>query len=92
MVLLGRKTATERLASFLVLLAERSERLPGRGSNLVRLPMSRSDIADYLGLTKETVSRVVSSFRRVRLIRLRAVDEVEIVDRAGLEHLAGCAA
>jgi CRP-like cAMP-binding protein len=57
---------------------------------LVRLPMSRSDIADYLGLTKETVSRVVSAFRRDRLIRLKAVDEIEIINSAGLEQLAEC--
>jgi CRP/FNR family transcriptional regulator, anaerobic regulatory protein len=92
MVLLGRKTATERLASFLLFLAERSDRLPGRTPNLVRLPMSRSDIADYLGLTKETVSRFFSAFRRDRLIRLRATDEVEMVDNQGLEQLAECAA
>jgi CRP/FNR family transcriptional regulator len=86
MVLLGRKTATERLASFLVVLA-------GRGaSRFVRLPMSRSDIADYLGLTKETVSRVLSAFRRDRLIRLQAIDEVEILEREGLEDVARCAA
>ena len=54
--------------------------------------MSRSDIADYLGLTKETVSRVLSAFRRDRLIRLHSVDEIEIVDMAGLELLADCAA
>ena len=46
MVLLGRKTASERLASFLLLLAKRAEQIPGRGGNLVRLPVSRSDIAD----------------------------------------------
>ena len=92
MVLLGRKTATERLASFLLLLVERAEQIPGRPANLVRLPMSRSDIADYLGLTKETISRVFSAFRRDRLIRLRAADEVEIIDGHGLEQLAECAA
>jgi CRP/FNR family transcriptional regulator len=92
MVLLGRKTATERLASFLLLLAQRAERIPGRPANHVRLPMSRSDIADYLGLTKETVSRVFSSFRRDRLIRLRSADEVELIDGPGLEQLAECAA
>jgi len=92
MVLLGRKTATERLASFLLLLAGRAEQIPGRAANLIRLPMSRSDIADYLGLTKETVSRVFSAFRRNRLIRLRAVDQVEIVDARGLEQLAECVA
>lgn len=85
MVLLGRKTATERLATFLIVLA-------GGGRDLVRLPMSRSDIADYLGLTKETVSRVLSAFRRDRLIRLRAIDVVEILEREGLEDVARCAA
>jgi CRP-like cAMP-binding protein len=54
--------------------------------------MNRSDIADYLGLTKETVSRVLSAFRRDRLIRLRAIDEVEILEREGLEDVARCAA
>jgi CRP/FNR family transcriptional regulator len=92
MVLLGRKTATERLASFLLLLTRRAARIPGREPNLVTLPMSRSDIADYLGLTKETVSRVLSALRRDRLIRLRAVEEIEIVDAEGLDRLAECAA
>jgi CRP/FNR family transcriptional regulator len=86
MVLLGRKTASERLATFLIRLAGES------GSSVVRLPMSRTDIADYLGLTKETVSRVLSAFRRDRLIRLKAIDEVEILDREGLEDVASCAA
>lgn len=90
MVLLGRKSATERLASFLLLLAKRPARLPGHSATVVELPMSRSDIADYLGLTKETVSRVFSSFRRDRLIRLRAPDEVEIINAEGLEQLAEC--
>lgn len=86
MLLLGRKTANERLATFLITHA-------GRGANgLVRLPMNRSDIADYLGLTKETVSRVLSAFRRDRLIRLRAIDEVEILEREGLEDVASCGA
>lgn len=88
LVLLGRKTATERLASFLLLLAERAACIPGHNGRIISLPMSRSDIADYLGLTKETVSRVLSAFRRDRVIRLRAVDEVEIVDQHALELLA----
>lgn len=82
-VLLGRKSATERLASFLLHLANRTEQL-----TLVELPMSRADIADYLGLTKETVSRAFSSFRARRLIRLRTMHEVEILDRPGLERIA----
>jgi CRP/FNR family transcriptional regulator len=81
MVLLGRKTATERLASFLLDLADRT-------GSPVRLPMSRSDIADYLGLTKETVSREMSALRGERVIRLQALAIVEIVDREVLERRA----
>lgn len=90
LVLLGRKTATERLASFLVLLVGRKERVTGKETNVVDLPMRRSDIADYLGLTKETVSRIFSVFRADRLIRLQALDKVEIIDRQVLERLAEC--
>jgi CRP/FNR family transcriptional regulator len=87
-VLLGRKTATERLASFLLLLAPRAEQSAAGLGRTVRLPMSRSDIADYLGLTKETVSRVISALKRDRVIRLKALDAVEILDRDRLEQLA----
>ena len=84
-VLLGRKTAVERLASFFLLLAEKAERRTKAPVRFVDLPMSRSDIADYLGLTKETVSRVLSSLRSRRIVRLDALDRIEIVDR---DHLA----
>lgn len=85
-VLLGRKTATERIASFILRLSERSN------ANTVHLSMSRSDIADYLGLTKETVSRVLSALKRERVIRLDALDEIRILDRAMLQELAESAA
>lgn len=88
MVLLGRKTAAERVASFFVMLAERLERRIDGEARFVDLPMSRSDIADYLGLTKETVSRVIALFKRQRLIRLAALDRIEILDRYGLESIA----
>ena len=74
MVLLGRKTALERLATFFMHLLERSERGEGERSNCFDLPMSRSDIADYLGLTKETVSRVLGQLRDLRMIRLVTLD------------------
>jgi CRP/FNR family transcriptional regulator len=87
-VLLGRKTATERLASFLLMLAKRAEMSTGVGAGMVRLPMSRSDIADYLGLTKETVSRVISALKRDRIIRLETLDVIKVLDRDRLEQLA----
>lgn len=87
-VLLGRKTAVERLASFFLALLARAEDAADGPTTMVDLPMSRADIADYLGLTKETVSRVLATLKRRRLIRLVALDRVEILDRAGLEDLA----
>jgi CRP/FNR family transcriptional regulator len=87
-VLLGRKTAIERIASFVILLEQRAQRSERHPSPLVHLPMSRSDIADYLGLTKETVSRVISALRRDRVIRLAALDVIQILDRYKLEQLA----
>jgi CRP/FNR family transcriptional regulator, anaerobic regulatory protein len=90
LVLLGRKTAIERLATFLLLLADRSDRLAGEKTNVVDLPMSRGDIADYLGLTKETVSRIFSAFRADHLIRLRTLNQVEILDRPALQQVADC--
>lgn len=88
MVLLGRKTAAERLASFFLALARRGERGGQAPARFVDLPMSRSDIADYLGLTKETVSRVLALLKRRRMIRLEAIDRIEILDRAALEEVA----
>ncbi len=87
MVLLGRKTAAERLASFFLSLAARRTGGTG-GARMVDLPMCRTDIADYLGLTKETVSRVLAHLKSQRLIRLDALDRIEILDRAGLAALA----
>jgi CRP/FNR family transcriptional regulator len=67
MLLLGRKTASEKLASFLLGMAKRA-RADGAAVNHVPLPMTRADIADYLGLTIETVSRTLSRFKRSGLI------------------------
>ncbi len=66
MMLLGRKTAQEKLATFLLDMAERLS----SGEEHFELPMQRSDIADHLGLTIETVSRTLTQFARSGLIRL----------------------
>ncbi len=88
MVLLGRKTAAERLASFFLFLAERQELVVGEPQDAFDLPMNRLDIADYLGLTKETVSRMLAHLRDRRLVRLASQDRVEILDRPGLKEMA----
>ncbi len=88
MVLLGRKTAAERLASFFLSLLERQELVDCHTHTEFDLPMSRLDIADYLGLTKETVSRMLAQLRDRRLIRLASQDRIEILDRDGLKEMA----
>ena len=54
----------------------------------ITLPMTRSDIADYLGLTIETVSRTFSSLKKKGLIELEDTTHVHLVDRDRLEDLA----
>jgi CRP/FNR family transcriptional regulator, anaerobic regulatory protein len=88
MLLLGRKTARERLASFLLLQSRQG--LPcGSSRAHFTLPMARGDIADYLGLTIETVSRTLTRLRGERLIDLVSQTELKILDPNGLENLAG---
>ena len=86
MLLLGRKTAKERLASFLLALSDRAAR-QGRPHNPVELSMSRGDIADYLGLTTETISRTFTQLRRSGVIRLAERGEIEILQRQALRAL-----
>ena len=86
MLLLGRKSARERLASFLLGLALR--RGVGEGE-VMSLPMSRSDIADFLGLTIETVSRAFTAMRKERLISLPDKHSVTIDDHEALRDAAG---
>lgn len=86
MLLLGRKTARERLASFLLGLARRRG-VTGEGT--VELAMGRADVADHLGLTIETVSRTLTLFRKEGLIALPDAHRVEILRRAQLERAAG---
>jgi CRP/FNR family nitrogen fixation transcriptional regulator len=80
---LGRQNATERVAAFLLDMAERQG-----GLDFVELPMPRSDIGDYLGLTIETTSRIFSKFRQVGFIRLSGAREVELLDRPALQRLS----
>jgi CRP/FNR family transcriptional regulator, nitrogen fixation regulation protein len=83
MLLLGRKTAQEKIATFLLDLAERLHE-----DDHVELPMLRSDIADHLGLTIETVSRTLAEFARKGLIKLAAGSRsVVLSNKAALEFL-----
>ncbi len=87
MLLLGRKTAREKVASFLMMLSRRAVRR-GAADNPVALPMSRSDIADYLGLTIETVSRTLTQLKRDGIIGLPDAARAVISDAAELKRIA----
>lgn len=84
--ILGRRSAQERLAVFLHQLSERYRAL-GRSGEVFLLPMSREDIASYLGLVIETVSRTLGKMQDDGLILVRA-REVRILDAARLDALA----
>ena len=88
MLLLGRKTARERIATFLLALSERARR-QGRSGEQVTLPMSRGDIGDYLGLTMETVSRTFTMFKNDGSVEFMGARQVTLHDRRALCGLAG---
>jgi len=87
MLLLGRKTARERVASFLAARLHDTPRYAGR-SGLISLPMTRAEIADYLGLTIETVSRTMSRFKAENRISTPSRDEIIVLDAAWLDEVA----
>jgi CRP/FNR family nitrogen fixation transcriptional regulator len=82
MLLLGRKTALERVEAFLVEMGRRSQRA-GR----LNLPMSRRDIADYLGLTLETVSRTLSQLQSAGGLELSGARRIALHNPKLLERM-----
>ncbi|MFO1426480.1 MAG: helix-turn-helix domain-containing protein [Steroidobacteraceae bacterium] len=84
---LGRKTAIERVASFIWYLDYRQRKL-GHAAGPVRVPMSRLDIADFLGLTSESVSRAFTQLKRDGVIRLPDPLHIEVPDMPRLREVA----
>ena len=87
-LVLGRLAPVEKLASFLLVLSARAEKR-GEKPNPVHLSMNRTDIADYLGLTIETVSRSFTKLKTQGLIQLLDANTVEILSRRSLAAVAG---
>ncbi|MBO9127001.1 MULTISPECIES: Crp/Fnr family transcriptional regulator [unclassified Rhizobium] len=86
MVLLSKKNAEERLCSFIVNLASR----PGtRRQNVLRVPMNRQDIADYLGLTIETVSRTITKLAARDVVVAEGRHDLKIISMDKLVRLSG---
>jgi CRP/FNR family nitrogen fixation transcriptional regulator len=82
LLMLGRKSACERVASFLMDVAQRV------GSDVVSLPMGRQDMADYLGLTIETVSRMVTQLQGSRIVEFAGSRQFRVTRWPALEQLA----
>ena len=94
-LLLGRKSAVERVASFIFDLVPADARQPNghhpvpAGGGLVRVPMTRLEIADYLGLTLETVSRAFSQLKRDGVLAYDRADSLMQVNLRRLKPLTG---
>lgn len=91
MVTLGRKDAQQRVASLLLLIAKRSQAWSsaGAGAIIFDLPLARADMADFLGLTIETVSRQISKLRHERVVEVVNHRRVTVPDLARLAARAG---
>lgn len=83
MIMLGRMSASQRVAAFLMRRAE-EQGTPGH----TELPMSRQDIADHLGLTIETVCRSLTEMKKQGLISMPTARQFAIADKGGLEEVA----
>ncbi|HEY6630698.1 MAG TPA: Crp/Fnr family transcriptional regulator [Rhizobiaceae bacterium] len=89
MVTLGRKTAAEKLASFLLMIARNIDPAAGERRAAFDLPLSRAEIADFLGLTIETVSRQLTRLRSEGVIRIEHTRHVIVDDLGRLAARAG---
>ncbi|HJZ14747.1 MAG TPA: helix-turn-helix domain-containing protein, partial [Stellaceae bacterium] len=83
LLILGRITASEKVGSFIL---EMAARLSEGESDQIALPVSRYDIADYLGISVETVSRALSDLKQRGAIRLSGTRTVSIIHRDLLEE------
>tara|TARA_R110002033_G_scaffold126974_2_gene168585 strand:- start:1682 stop:2398 length:717 start_codon:yes stop_codon:yes gene_type:complete len=89
MMILGQKTAGEKVASFLLLLGRHVDPYAAGFSDTFEIPLRRADIADFLGLTIETVSRQISHLRKGGVITLQKNRSVTVYDISALELASG---
>lgn len=83
---LGRKDAVQKVASLLWYVSYRQRKMR-LADNPVHLPMRRADIADFMGLTTETVSRAFTALKQMGVIRLQGASDVEVLDMARLRDV-----
>jgi CRP/FNR family transcriptional regulator len=95
MLLLGRKTAQEKVASLLLMIAKRAPNVgcnhtPDMNYAQFSLTLTRADLADFLGLTLETVSRQITKLKTAGVIELIDNREIVVPNIEVLEEIAGC--
>lgn len=83
LLVVGRQSAIEKLAVFLVDLDDRQD-----GDGSIDLPMTRTDIGDYLGMTIETVSRNLAKLRQLGVLRLKNTRCIEVLNPEKLRQLS----
>ena len=88
MLTTGQRSATERVAAFLLAFSRRNQR-NGQDPASFKLPMTHTDIGDFLGLTIETVSRTFTKLKLMQLIELAHSNQVKLLDIDALTELAG---
>ncbi|WP_041320947.1 Crp/Fnr family transcriptional regulator [Hyphomicrobium denitrificans] len=90
MLLLGRKSAEEKVASFILMVSKKMDGVSRQGGDgrpaKFELPITRTEIADFLGLTIETVSRQVSRLKSEKIIALEGLRTVAVLDVPRLEQ------
>lgn len=89
MLLLGRKTAREKIATFVEMLARRSRSNTSDANTMSELPMTRDQIANYLGLTLETVSRQFNALKKEGIIDFSNRHQFEVKDIIALNEATG---
>ena len=89
MMLLGRKTAREKIATFISMLARRSIAEDGAEQAVVDMPMTRDQIANYIGLTLETVSRQLNALKNDGIVGFDGRKHLTVLDRAALHRATG---
>ena len=87
MLTTGHRSAIDRVAGFLLAFSRRNER-NGKDRTTFELPMTRTDIGDFLGLTIETVSRTFTKLKQQGVIELALSNQVKLLDIEELENLA----
>ena len=89
MILLGRKTAREKIATFLDMLARRADLDHGGGQVDLDIPMTRYQISDFLGLTLETVSRQLNALKKDGIVAFTGRKQVTVPDLYALRQATG---